>query len=479
MENILNKNLKILCLITACEKFAFHGVRFTLVLYLIQHLNFPESESYVAYGALMALTNCAPIFIGWIYDKLCSLIFLSILGSLFLFFGSMIICLPFDFSLYLGVGAIILGGGTLRTTIPIMLGNLYVNNSTGKSSGFTFLYVSINVGALLSALICGYLGEKIGWHYSFLMTAIAALLSYIFLYMFSPSISEERNNLQKTNKKTTAILLFLFISIFLSFLVKFNFFIDYIILAIAIFVSYWLFRLYLNNKTQRDGIRKVIYLMLLQIGFFALYEQGPSSFVIFINSFVNKTIRLGLTIPPFEIPLTFFQAIDPAVNLAVGSVFTYLWYHFLLKSDSEYIKFSLGFLLIGLAFFTISYSPAFFPLKEIPSLFMALIFSLIVIGELLIVPIGLSSISTIDIEREKGRLMGVWCLSVGIGQWVATYISRSIPYKKNSSDIEYLNSFSDIYLLCSFFAVALSGVAIAIYTAKKSACASGVSVAHE
>ena len=137
-----------------------------------------------------------------------------------------------------------------------------------------------------------------------------------------------------------------------------------------------------------------------------------------------------------------------------------------MKEDSEYIKFSLGFLIVGVAFALISYLPHLFPIKQVPAELMMLVFSLIVIGELLIVPIGLSYVSTIKLPKLKGILMGIWCLSIGAGQWIATYISRGISMRTREGVVDSLASYTHIYALCTVLSLGLALLALLFYKAK-------------
>jgi POT family proton-dependent oligopeptide transporter len=449
------------------EKFSFHGVRFILVLYISSYFQFNEPKAYMTYGALMALTYSVPVMVGYLLDKGFNLSYLALLGSLCLGGGSLFLCSSNINTFYNGLGFVVLGGGTLRATIPILLGNIYESQPHKKDSGFTLLYVSINLGALLAAIICGYIGERVGWKYSFLITSLAGFLSFIVLFLTKFSELKHFKNLLKfTIKDACLVLGFISGAFALGWLINNNVFIDFIVLFSIGAVICWLTYLYVNNKTSRKQIIKLINLMLLQTLFFALYEQGPSSFVIFINKFVNTNINLGNIIGSFDVPITFFQAIDPAVNLLVGFLLSYLWYRVLLKEDSEYIKFSLGFLIVGVAFALISYLPHLFPIKQVPAELMMLVFSLIVIGELLIVPIGLSYVSTIKLPKLKGILMGIWCLSIGAGQWIATYISRGISMRTREGVVDSLASYTHIYALCTVLSLGLALLALLFYKAK-------------
>jgi proton-dependent oligopeptide transporter, POT family len=469
----------LLSIISMLEKFSFHGVRFILVLYVSKYFQFEEPKAYVTYGALMALTYSVPILVGWLLDKVFNLRLLALLGSIFLGAGSLLLCSANINIFYSGLGFIVLGGGTLRSTIPILLGKIYESQPHNKDSAFTLLYVSINLGALLAAITCGYIGEKIGWKYSFLITSLAGFSSFLVLFVTQSTVLRSSKGSLAINIKNVSLILgFIFTAFAIGWVIQHNTFIDFIVLLSLGIVACWLGALYIKNKDNRKKIVKLIHLMMLQTLFFALYEQGPSSFVIFINKFVDTKINFGNFIGQLDVPVTFFQAIDPAANLLVGFLFSYLWYKLLLKKDSEYIKFSLGFFVVGIAYTLISYLPHQFPIKQMPAELMMLIFSLIVIGELLIVPIGLAYVSTIQLPKLKGTLMGIWCLSIGAGQWIATYISRRISINNKDCIIDSLSAYTNIYTFCMLLSISLSLLTIVLYKARRSRYKSIMKISH-
>ena len=57
-----------------------------------------------------------------------------------------------------------------------MVGALYEEGDPRRDSGFTIFYMGINIGAFTATLLCGYLGETVGWAYGFGAAGIGMLL---------------------------------------------------------------------------------------------------------------------------------------------------------------------------------------------------------------------------------------------------------------------------------------------------------------
>jgi len=84
---------------------------------------------------------------------------------------------------YFSIALIIVGVGFLKPNISTIVGKLYGENDPRRDSGFTIFYMGINIGAFIATLLCGYLGETLGWHYGFGAAGIGMLFGLaIFLY---------------------------------------------------------------------------------------------------------------------------------------------------------------------------------------------------------------------------------------------------------------------------------------------------------
>jgi len=80
---------------------------------------------------------------------------------------------------FTGLALIVAGVGLLKPNISTMVGGLYPAGDPRRDKGFTIFYIGINIGALASSLIVGYIGERIGWHYGFALAGIGMLLGQV------------------------------------------------------------------------------------------------------------------------------------------------------------------------------------------------------------------------------------------------------------------------------------------------------------
>lgn len=199
------------------ERFSYYGMRALLVLYLIQSSSaelasgapntnpgFGWSEEAAAY--LYAIYTWAvyltPIFGGWLADKFLGTHRSMLVGGCIIASGHIVLALTefFDItagqavtmqtspgallSFLTGLFLIIIGTGFFKPCVSVMVGQLYGPEDPRRDSGFTIFYMGINLGAFMSPLVAGYLGEKVGWHYGFGAAAvgmIAGIVTYQYL----------------------------------------------------------------------------------------------------------------------------------------------------------------------------------------------------------------------------------------------------------------------------------------------------------
>src|SRR5690554_6044185 len=171
------------------ERFSYYGMRALLTLFLVSSLasggwEWSRQEAMNLYGWYTGLVYLTPLIGGMIADRLTGAKKAILLGSLIMTLGhaSMALELFSPNFFYLGLAFMILGNGMFKPNISTMVGNLYPDNSPKKDAGYTIFYMGINAGAFLGMLLCGYIGEKIGWHYGFGLAGIFMFFGMLQFY---------------------------------------------------------------------------------------------------------------------------------------------------------------------------------------------------------------------------------------------------------------------------------------------------------
>ena len=169
------------------ERFSYYGMRALLVLFLTASFfndgwGWSRSEALALYGWYTGLVYITPIIGGFLADKLFGYRLAVVLGALVMTIGHASMAFETATSFYIGLICLILGNGLFKPNISSIVGQLYDDEVEKRDAAYTIFYMGINAGAFLGILLCGYIGEKVGWSYGFGLAGIFMLLGMIQFY---------------------------------------------------------------------------------------------------------------------------------------------------------------------------------------------------------------------------------------------------------------------------------------------------------
>ncbi len=168
------------------ERFSYYGMRSLLVFYMIKgFLGYNDGKAYGVYGAYTALVYATPFIGGILADRIMGGRQAVILGGILMAAGHLLMGVESTTPFYVALALLVVGNGFFKPNISTMVGTLYPANSERRDAGFTLFYMGINLGAAMSPLICGYVGETYGWHYGFNLATIGMLVG-LFIFIFPP-----------------------------------------------------------------------------------------------------------------------------------------------------------------------------------------------------------------------------------------------------------------------------------------------------
>jgi POT family proton-dependent oligopeptide transporter len=159
------------------ERFSYYGMRALLVFYMQKgFLGFGDKEAYRVYGAYTSLVYMTPFLGGLVADRLLGPRKAVLLGGLLMAAGHLLMTAEHEVPFFVALALLIVGNGFFKPNISTIVGSLYPPHSTQRDGGFTIFYMGINLGAAMAPLLCGYVGEKLGWHYGFGLATIGMLI---------------------------------------------------------------------------------------------------------------------------------------------------------------------------------------------------------------------------------------------------------------------------------------------------------------
>jgi proton-dependent oligopeptide transporter, POT family len=405
------------------ERFSYYGMRALLVLYLVNSLNYSESEALHIYAVYTGLVYLTPLIGGYLADRFLGTQKSIFIGGLTMMIGHFLMAFP-DY-LYLAIGMLIIGNGYFKPNISSLLGRLYKSNDVRRDSGFSIFYVGINVGAFLAPLIVGYVGETINWHYGFAIAGFGMLAGLIqFNYGQNKIIKEDATQLSRKLKSADwgLITIISLINIPLILIILevnevINHYFFEILLALVTFISFYLLTRKKQLLSAKEDLKKIVYIGVLSIFvifFWVGFEQAGGSLTLFANNSVDRNF-LG-----FIIPASFFQSINPLIIILIGPMIANFW----LRVDrgknniNTPQKMGLGLLLLAGGFFLITLVNNSSD-SSISLWWLVGVYFLHTLGELCLSPIGLSMVSKVTPRKIASLMMGFWFLSSAVANFMA------------------------------------------------------------
>jgi POT family proton-dependent oligopeptide transporter len=453
------------------ERFSYYGMRAILVLYLVSEtsgdnpgMGWSDSSAIALYGWYTMFVYLATIPGGILADRFLGQRKSVMLGGLLLCFGHGILAVEALWAFYTGLTFIVLGVGCLKGNISTMVGGLYSSKDNNKRDmGFYIFYMGINVGAAISAIVVGYVGETYNWHYGFGLAGIGMAIGQLVYWKGQKYISHVGNMIKlessKEEKKDN-----LFLEIFrktnsllgfsLTFMIGlyqiYNGSLDYGLLwiAIAFAVGFAIVVYNDGNKIEKDRILVTYLAYLIVIVFWGAFEQAGG----LMNLYASQ--KTDLALGSFMVPASWFQSVNAIFILIFATVVGsfWIWWKKSGYEHSSLFKMALGVIIMGFGFFFMSmaanevvYDGSGEITKKSAMYWLVLAYLFHTIGELCASPVALSFITKLSPARWGAFMMGAYFAASGLGNKVAGLIGE------NASEIGDYETFVGITVFCSIF----------------------------
>lgn len=411
------------------ERFAFYGIRWALVLYIVDqfYAGSPtgQAEANLTYGSYLALVYAAAIFGGYIADKFLGYQRSILTGAIFMAAGLFMISLPDPTIFKFGLATIICGNGMFKPIISTLVGKLYAVSDERRDSGFTIFYMGINAGAFVAPLFTGWLASSIfgtegspAYKYVFIASGVGMLISLVWFYVGRAQLKgigatpPEAAGLQRVVLVILGTLVMIPVVYFLLSVGGKN--LQYLLSALFIVLIVLLMMEGVREgKTSRDRVIAMMLIFTFNILFWMFFEQAGSSFTFLADQIVDRDLG------GFIFPTAWFQSVNAVAIIALAPVMAWIWVLLARKNANPSIprKFGLGLLFNGLAFLLLMFtlSNLVSADNKIPFWTLVAVYVIQSIGELCLSPIGLSMVTKLAPVRLVGLGMGGWFLSTGIG----------------------------------------------------------------
>ena len=410
------------------EFFSYFGMQAMLILYLTQKLHFSDSHAYDLYGNFTSLIFITPILGGLLADKYCGYRYAVMWGCALIICGHLVLGSFTQQGLYVGLALLIIGIGLFKSNAICLIGSCYPNDSAGKSAAFSWYYVSGNLGAIASQLLCPYVAQTISWHLGFMIAAFGMLIGLVILYFSAPYFAWETKNFanarwNKFSHSTRLSMSSIIASIALlaAYAAMKLSLVGYLLVGIGAISIFMYVKIYQRaNIKDKNSLVMIAILTLFATAFWVFDQQGTSSVSLFISRYINRTIF------DFDVPAGMFQAINPTIILITGVIMAVVWRTLGRKgiNPNPTSKLSMALLMLTVGFFVIAHAGFIAHVKHTAAIYYPLI-SLSIIGaaEIFVDPVLLTAMGDAAPENSIGQLVAIYYLAVGA---VANYLAAEV-----------------------------------------------------
>jgi POT family proton-dependent oligopeptide transporter len=435
------------------ERFGFYAVQTILVLYMSRGMGLSDNQSYLLYGTFSSMLYLTPVLGGYLADQILGFRRAVILGAILFIIGYAVMAVRSHYALFLGMSIVILACGLFKANVSSMVGDLYETNDSRRDSGFTLFYMGINIGSLLPPLFAGPLVARFGWHSGFFVASVGLVIGLITFLSFKkslghvgdvPSFSPLKKGPREQFQVYSLMALGFVVCIgLLHLLFHFPQETLFVLIGVTLIILARVFtRLFKESLPQRKKLFACLILILISVGFWAVYMQTYTSLMLFADRNMSKQFLW------FTIDAEFTQFFNPFFIILLSPILSSYWFWLgKNKNDpSTPVKFSCGLLMMTLGFILLGSVVRFCSVDGLLSpWWLCACYFLMTMGELLLSPIGLSMVTTLAPKHLRGTMMGIWFLSISaafaMGGGLATWASVPAGLPLVDSSLIYSTAF--------------------------------------
>jgi proton-dependent oligopeptide transporter, POT family len=409
------------------ELFGRFAITSLLVLYFTQQFHMSDDSAFIIYAAFIALIFATPIIGGPLADRYLGSRHAIIFGASIMVIGNACLIIPNEKVVLVGLAITAVGCGFFLPSIPPLVSSLYEHDESRRDAGFTLYYIGKNIGALLAPIGCGFIGQRYGYNYAFILSVVG-MISGVLVFILGkkhlvahdkkPRVSSAKNRL----KGQCFTYLLSVVLVPLLYLVIVKHLDGYLLAVTGVIVAVVLLMIFIKRSPQE---RRHLIVIFIAIGLMVLFEsflgQGGTTLNLFIERNINRHLFGLITLPP-----SVYYAMDPVFMLIMGPLLAGLWMRLAARGKEPMVttKFGFGLIVFALGFLTFVMAAGQARADgSASSLFVVLGYYFFPVAELCIIPISLSLVTKMAPQGLSALLVGVWMLSNAVSSYFTGVIS--------------------------------------------------------
>jgi POT family proton-dependent oligopeptide transporter len=415
------------------ERFTYYGMRAILILFMVSTvpdggLGIEDRTASSIYGLFVAASYLLSLLGGWIADTLIGAQRAVLSGGVFIMLGNAMLASGTTQVFFVGLLLIALGVGLLKPNISALVAHLYPEGGSRRDAGFSLFYMGINVGALLGAVLVPICAARFGWHFGFALPAFGMCVGLVQFVLTRRYLSASDRSVPVNARLRSwlpVIGFALAVVILAALAVTGKMAIDPKLVAAAsswlialLAASYFIYLIFFAglSGTERSRVYVMLALFIASTVYYAGVEQTGTSLTLFAERYTDRNI-FG-----WEMPAGILQGVSSVFIIVFAPLFSALWLALGRRGKdlSTPVKFAAGLVLMGLGFLVmyIASTRVIAGHKVLPT-WLVLCYLVQMWGDLCLAPVGLSSMTKLAAPRFVGQVMGVWFLSIALGNNLA------------------------------------------------------------
>ncbi|MBG6062183.1 POT family proton-dependent oligopeptide transporter [Flavobacterium sp. CG_9.1] len=310
------------------ERFSFYGMRSLLILFLTASFTdggweWTRENASALFGSYVGLVYLSTMLGGYFADKVIGFRWAVVVGATLMTLGHASMAVETEFSIYLGLVLLVFGNGFFKPNMTSIVSEMYKDRPEKKDGAYTLFYMGVNAGAFFGILLCGYLGEKVGWTYGFGLAGIFMFFGMLQFWLSQDIFGDiglkpnkeskakaEALDTDKRNPFSPIQLAAIAFSSILALLWlvndpaskisggKVNIFSFLgpngnaiaIVSALVVFIILLIYRFTQYSKITKEKLIAVTFFAFLTIFFWAIFEQSPNSLTIFASDYTDRVL---------------------------------------------------------------------------------------------------------------------------------------------------------------------------------------------
>ena len=368
------------------ERFSYYGMRALLVMFFTASLlddgwGWPREHALALFGTYTALVYLSTMIGGWFADNKIGYRMAVVVGALLMTLGHGCMALETQFFIYLGLTLLVFGSGFFKPNMTSIISEMYKNHQEKKDGAYTIFYMGVNAGAFLGILLCGYLGEQVGWSIGFGLAGIFMLFGLLQFWMAqdifgeigkkpNPELKASQETEEEKKDKRVPFTLPQNIIIGLAAVLGLTWILNepvkiisknaegisaynlydfsigsldgsyvVILFAVLLFIGLMIYRIPQYSPITRDRMIAVVFFAVLTMFFWAIFEQAPGSLTIFARDYTERVLDGNSAF--------IFKIVNTLITIVPLAIITYVLFLLYKMIGSEY---AVSNIILGISF---------------------------------------------------------------------------------------------------------------------------------